>query len=105
MKTKSAITKLVSVLPLTAVLGLLLVPGISRAQEPIACGQTLTGNITSSSQIDTYTFFGTAGELVFVGFYYSSDLPYTGTLSLYRPSGASMTNVTTRTFFRPSLSP
>src|SRR5207247_5527936 len=39
-----------------------------RAQTPIVCGQTITGSITNSTQIDQYTFNGTAGQTLALGF-------------------------------------
>ena len=95
MKTKSPLTNFVSVLPLTAVLGLLLFPRMGLAASDIACGQTVTGMIRYPSQIDSYTFAGISGQMLSVGFYCYWGPPGNGTVRVYNPSGGLVTNVTT----------
>jgi hypothetical protein len=49
---------------LSVVLGLLWFPRLGLCQTPIACGQTITGSTTSSSQIVVYSYNGTAGKIL-----------------------------------------
>ena len=44
----------------------LAVPRMASSQTPIACGQTLSGNIAAPGQQNTYTFGANAGEAVII---------------------------------------
>ncbi|GDY21177.1 hypothetical protein LBMAG56_25230 [Verrucomicrobiota bacterium] len=57
----------------------------------IAGGQTLKTNTTLKAQIDAYSYTGTAGQMLSLGFSWSNG---TGTAEIYTPSGQLMTNVT-----------
>ena len=96
MKTKSAVATLKTYLYLTAVLGLLLIPrtGLSAS---ISCGQTVANTTTSASQVDQYTYSGTAGQHLVFALYgplncYS---PYQSmSADIYNPSGQYLDTVT-----------
>jgi len=83
---------------LTLWLGLLAVMFSSsiQAQTPIACGQTITGTTTTTTQIDQYSYNGTAGQMLSLAFYwgFGSGL-HPGRADIYGPNGQLMTNVLT----------
>ena len=68
--------------------GLAFWPVAVRAQTPISCGQTISNNTVTISEIDQYTYAGTAGQVISVslaatvpgyGYYVAADI--------YSPSG------------------
>jgi hypothetical protein len=93
MKTKPTIATLKTYLPLAAVLGLLLIPRMGLAVS-ISCGQTVENTTTSASQIDQYSYAGSAGQVLSFALF-----GYTGTTSasmeadVYSPGGQLLTSV------------
>jgi hypothetical protein len=93
MKTKSTIATLKAYLPIAAVFGLLLIPKTGLAAS-ISCGQTITGATTSAGESDAYSYIGSAGQVVSIGFYWGNNSGnLSGTVDIYNPSGQWMTNV------------
>lgn len=64
----------------------LLSPLVLRAQTPINCGQTLSGSISVAEEIDSYSFYGSADDVVAIRAMKTSGslFPY---LELYSPGG------------------
>jgi hypothetical protein len=59
----------------------------SELDQPISCGQTLTGQITAKGQIDSYSFSANSGDKVIVSAHNNSGL-LQPVAELYGPSGA-----------------
>ncbi len=80
-------------------------PFSAYAQTPIACGQTLAGNIASPAQRDSYTFSGNAGEAVIITAVGLAS-PLCTYAELYNSSGTRLTfnncNGTTGSFALPA---
>ncbi len=70
MKTKTPAPTLKVYLHLAAVLGLLLIPRPGMAAS-ISCGQTVANTTTTDSQVDQYSFSGSAGQVVSVSIWSS----------------------------------
>ena len=63
MNAKTLFAAVKAYLVLTAVVGLLLIPTTGLAAS-ISCGQTVSDTTTSASQIDQYTYVGSAGQVL-----------------------------------------
>ena len=68
METKSPITALIVYSHLAAILGLLLIPRTGLS-SPISCGQTVSNATTVPTQIDQYSFPGSAGQVLSFAFW------------------------------------
>ena len=90
MKIKSPIAALKTYLHLAAVLGLLMIPRMGLATS-ISCGQTVANTTKTASQVDQYTYVGTAGQVVSLAFSWSCG--NAGQVDVYYP-GASAPSVT-----------
>jgi hypothetical protein len=79
------------------VIAMLGIAHAGRAQTPITCGQTVSGSTTTSSQTNTYSFAGSAGQTFIFAFYWSSAEP--GSADIYFPGtntpGTNMTAAAT----------
>jgi hypothetical protein len=78
-------------------LGAGLVPFCAQGQQ-IACGQTVTGNLTAAGQTNTYTFSATAGEAVDL---FALNDPTNLVTEIYGPTGSRVGGPTTNTFTGP----
>ena len=86
------LTALIPFLKVAAVLGLLLMPVTATAlTATILGGQTVSNTTTTTTQVDQYSYTGTAGQILLVGFNWSNG---TGTAEIYSQSGQLLTNVT-----------
>src|ERR1022692_1739809 len=97
MKTKTTIATLKACSSLMAVLGLLLVPrtGLSAS---IFCGQTVTTNTSYYSELDAYSYAGSAGQVLSVALWGPTDCgAFTENDSMeadiYSPSGQLLTTL------------
>src|SRR5208283_3279011 len=59
----------------------------------ITCGKTVSTNTTAYTQIDAYSYSGTAGEMLSVGFGSWTQYGNPMTADIYNPSGQMVTNV------------
>jgi List-Bact-rpt repeat protein len=71
--------------------GLAFLPIASRAQTAITCGQTIANSTTLTSENDQYTYAGTAGQMLSVGFFWNSCTG--GAADIYKPNGQLLTTV------------
>ncbi len=80
-------------------LGLAFWPIAVRAQTPIACGQTIASNTVANSEVDQYTYAGTAGQVISVALYGPLGCSCSGNATIsadiYSPGGQYLTSVTT----------
>src|SRR2546426_255871 len=85
MKNETSIAHL----RLAIIFGLICLPIVTLGQTAISCGQTITSSISEASEIDQYTYSGTAGELIRFAFYAPVDCYYGNqhTAEIYNPSG------------------
>ncbi|MGO9528937.1 MAG: InlB B-repeat-containing protein [Verrucomicrobiia bacterium] len=80
--------------------GLAFWPVAVRASTPIACGQTIASNTGTATEIDVYTYAGTAGQVVSFVFNWSGNdyCNNAGEMDIYYPgaslAGPPSTNVT-----------
>jgi hypothetical protein len=65
------------------------------ASTPIACGQTLNRSISQASEIDAFSYAGTAGQTLSLGFVGSSSCSYgyNASADLYSPTGQKLTTL------------
>jgi hypothetical protein len=78
---------------LSVVLGLVCFPSHGLCQTRIACGQIVSHTTTTDSEVDQYTYAGTAGETISLAFWWSNGSGY-GQASIYDPTGQFLTDVT-----------
>jgi hypothetical protein len=82
---------------LFVVLALLCFPMLGMCQTAITCGQTITNTTTTISQVDQYSYAGTAGQVVSFALW-SSYAPAGGgppmVADVYSPTGQLLMTVT-----------
>ena len=102
MKSTATIATLRAHLYLAAVLGLLLIPRTGWSAS-ISCGQTVTNTTTTVSQIDTYTYAGTAGQVLSVSLWSSLDVNpnnyHPMVADIYSPGGQLVVSVTDTLYY------
>ncbi len=91
MKSKSTIATLIACFHLAVIIGLLCFPRLGLCQTPIVCGQTINGAITNDTQIDLYSFTGTAGQVV--SFVFQWGCYNGGEVDIYYPGASSPSNI------------
>src|SRR5579872_839783 len=79
---------------MVVVLGSLGSARIGLSQTPIVCGQTISNNLPGATQTVTYTYAGTAGQVVSLAFYWGCSAG-SGSADVYFPGATSpSTNLT-----------